>query len=87
MTQPVKSYTRPAPGFLVGPPDAPDEVVDVKEYNRAMAALENADAAVERLSFDNDICRGCGVDRAGDWQGEHAPNCWVETAVKGKQAQ
>lgn len=44
-----RSYTQPAEGFLVGPPDAPDEVVDVKEYERAMEALENADAAYQAL--------------------------------------
>lgn len=49
-----RSYTRPADGFLVGPPDAPDEVVDVKEYNRAMEALENADAAATKYKAGYD---------------------------------
>lgn len=45
----TREYTQPAQGFLVGPPDAPDEVVDVQEYNRAMDALMNADARVNVL--------------------------------------
>lgn len=36
-------------GFLVGPEDAPDEVIDAKEYRRAMLALTEADAAFKRL--------------------------------------
>jgi hypothetical protein len=44
-----KSWTKLADGVLAGPPDAPDEVIDVEHYNRAMQALTNADARVNGL--------------------------------------
>lgn len=42
-------YIGPAVGLLVGSADGPDEVIDAKEYERAMEALENADAAYRTL--------------------------------------
>lgn len=42
-------HTGPVEGILVGPPGAPDEVVDAREYNRTAEALFRADAAYQAL--------------------------------------
>ncbi len=53
----------------------------VLERTTAKARITQLERVREALSFKNDLCRGCGVDRTGDWQGEHRSGCWVRAAL------
>ncbi len=71
-----------------------DNAVKLTRRNLALLQQQRKDKAellrlyeiIDRLGFKEDECRGCGVDRLGDWGGEHNPGCYVAAAESESKA-